>query len=120
MTMRRRSAVAITPRLVVLGATGIGALARGAAASDLDHGARRTDDATTAATARSRTADDTDLSRRRPRPTTHRRRRPAGDDAPTTTIVPIVTHAADIGVLSPVAVAAPVRVALPTSTSTAR
>jgi len=103
--MRRRPTVAIALGLVVLGATGVGALAWGG--EDTDTAAPTT--TATATTARPAPATS------RPEPSTTTTDVPSTMAVATTTstIVPIVTHAADIGILSPAVVAAPARVAIP-------
>lgn len=104
--MRRRSTVAIGLGLVVIGATGVGALALGG--DDQDTAAPPATSTSTAAPAAPATT--------RPAPSTTTTDAPSTTAAPTTTtttIVPIVTYAADIGILNPVAVAAPVHVAVP-------
>lgn len=107
--IRRRAAVAVTLGLVALGATGIGTLATGGD----DQASPVT--TTTAPAPVATTTTTTTTSSTVPRPsTTPATTAVPSTAAPTTaTIVPIVTHNAQIDVLAPVAVAAPVRVALP-------
>ncbi|MET0459202.1 MAG: class F sortase [Ilumatobacteraceae bacterium] len=116
---RRRSAVAITLGLVALGATGIGTLATGGDdgnAAPTPAGAPTTTITTTTirsstTTVTTTTSTTTTTMAVDPAPVATTTAPPA--TVPTPTIAPIVTHNAEIDVLAPIAVAAPVRVVLP-------